>query len=355
MSDQHNKLYTMSNIQLSVIVFRSNIKNALACGQIYLNITPDFQRQYDAWDIKLKTRFIETILIGRAMNPIWTIFNPHDNSEEILDGMHRLRTAIDFMNDVFVLNSKHFTQLSYNNYDKKRFKDLTIDDKNKIRNYNFMFNQLDSSYRTDINKRRDMYEILNRSSKTLNEFEFNKVLYNKFYSAIGDYKQPLNIFMAKKDKRGSGEMEIICLLALSSKLPNTWSSLPSLSNGWLMKSLGVTEQSINKFLTNNMINIVSKIELIKYIINMLTYKQLLLVNSEHFRQHMLLYKFIVTRIAFALRNIDALDKHKTDICATINNVLTTFTLTERQNLTRNTTLQREIIDRIDKYIHETLL
>ena len=98
----------MSSIPLSIINLRTNKEIAISTNQIYINKNPDFQREYEAWDDKLKTRFIETILIGRAMNPIWTISNPDDNSEEILDGMHRLTTALDYLNNKFMLNSKYF-------------------------------------------------------------------------------------------------------------------------------------------------------------------------------------------------------------------------------------------------------
>ena len=75
----------MSSIPLSIINLRTNKEIAITTNQVFINKNPDFQREYEAWDDKLKTRFIETILIGRAMNPIWTILNPADNSEEVLD------------------------------------------------------------------------------------------------------------------------------------------------------------------------------------------------------------------------------------------------------------------------------
>ena len=103
----------MTSISLSTINVRTNKETALAWGQTFINKNPDFQRDYEAWDDKLITRFIETILIGRAMNPIWTILNPEDNSEEILDGMHRITTAVDFLNNKFKLNGKYFTVLMF--------------------------------------------------------------------------------------------------------------------------------------------------------------------------------------------------------------------------------------------------
>ena len=70
----------MSNIPLSIINLRTNKETAFATNQIYINKNPDFQREYEAWDEKFKTRFIETILIGRAINPIWTILKPDEDS-----------------------------------------------------------------------------------------------------------------------------------------------------------------------------------------------------------------------------------------------------------------------------------
>ena len=76
---------TTENISLSIINLRTNKENAFAVNQVFLNKSPSFQRTYEAWDDKLKTRLIETILLGRAMNPIWTILNNDNHSEEILD------------------------------------------------------------------------------------------------------------------------------------------------------------------------------------------------------------------------------------------------------------------------------
>ena len=95
------------------------------------------------------------------MNPIWTILNPKNGQEDVLDGMHRLTTALDFLNDKFKINPKHFAELNTEDYyNKYYFKDFDEEEKAKIRNYKFIFNQLHSSYNTDANKRKTMYEIL---------------------------------------------------------------------------------------------------------------------------------------------------------------------------------------------------
>ena len=109
----------MENISLSIINLRVNKETALTSNQTFLNKSPSFQRSYEAWDDKLKTRLIETILLKRAMNPIWTVLNDVDESEEILDGMHRLTTALSFLNNEFCLNKQYFTTLNSDLYNKK--------------------------------------------------------------------------------------------------------------------------------------------------------------------------------------------------------------------------------------------
>jgi len=101
----------METISLSIINLRVNKEAALAVNQTYLNKNPPFQRSYESWDDKLKTRFMESILLGRATNPIWTVLNDEDGSEEILDGMHRISTALAFLNNEFCINKLYLTSL----------------------------------------------------------------------------------------------------------------------------------------------------------------------------------------------------------------------------------------------------
>ena len=53
----------MEIVSLSIIKLRSERENAETTNQTFLNLSPDFQRDYEAWDLKMKTRFIESIQI----------------------------------------------------------------------------------------------------------------------------------------------------------------------------------------------------------------------------------------------------------------------------------------------------
>ena len=111
----------MENISLSIINLRTNKETAIAASQVYINKSPDFQRCYEAWDDKLRTRFIESMLLNRATNPIWTVLNDEEESEEILDGMHRITTALSFLNNEFSINKNYLLSLDGELYHKKKF------------------------------------------------------------------------------------------------------------------------------------------------------------------------------------------------------------------------------------------
>lgn len=340
-------------INLSMINVRINKETAIATHQIFLNKNPDFQREYDAWDDKLKTKFVETMLEGRSMNPIWTILNPEDNSEEILDGMHRITTATDFINNEFKLKARYLSNPAYKKYDKKTFEDLEPDDQNNIRNYNFIFNCLDSSYRTDINKRKDMYEILNRSTKTLNDYEFNKVLYNVFFELISSHKLDFSkLFDNFKDARGKHECEIIQLLILSDDLNDKkWSSLSNLQKWYLENTIGKTENDVNSFLEKNKEKIKKKLEFLSKITKRLHDENIISEDKKTCKKFYVPYKFMISRLAYKLKNISYFNRFIDDILNDFKiNILNDDLQTKLDCKSRNAVFQRKLINFIDEII-----
>ncbi|MDO9617241.1 MAG: DUF262 domain-containing protein [Pseudomonas sp.] len=59
-----------------------------------LKINPEFQRLF-RWDITRKTRFIESILLSIPIPPIF-VFQDKDGSWELIDGLQRLSTILEF-------------------------------------------------------------------------------------------------------------------------------------------------------------------------------------------------------------------------------------------------------------------
>lgn len=342
------------SLPLTIINLRTNRENAIATNQVYLNKNPDFQREYESWDDRLKTRFIETILVQRAMNPIWTILNPQNDSEEVLDGMHRLTTALDYLNNRFKLNSKFFTdQQRGQKYDKKKFEDLSPDDQHRIRNYNFTFNQLDSSYRTDANKRRDQYEILNRSSRTLNEYEFNKVIYVKFYNIISLAKDDLKHFIRLEDKRGDIETEIIDFIVLSNVLPKSWQSISPLRSNFYQDTLGSTEESVEYYLQNNEVVIKDKLDMTKKIVRHLENNSFFSKSKKEFKTLYVPYKFIISRLLYKFNtDISLFNRHIQYILKEISKIISGDIQETLKCKTRNAAFQKKFINTIDNIINK---
>lgn len=342
----------MENISLSIINLRTNKETALAASQVYINKSPDFQRCYEAWDDKLRTRFIESMLLNRATNPIWTVLNDDEESEEILDGMHRITTALSFLNNEFTINKIYLLSLDGDKYHKKTFKDLDTDDKAKIRNYNFIFNKLDSTYRNDRNKLRDMYEILNRSSKTLTDYEFNKVILMPFYEIISKQKQiysALNFFQ-KKDIRGNIDVEIIEMLILSYDLPNCWSSITNLTDGWIKDNIGQTNESVTEFVKKNDIDIENRLNLMYKIIKDFISINLFLINGKESKKYYLIYKFIISRCCHLIKSYPLFNRISSQLKSSFGEILSESVIKGN----RNATFQKNIINKIDKIITDIL-
>ncbi|WP_417512942.1 DUF262 domain-containing protein [Marinobacter sp.] len=60
-----------------------------------LKINPEFQRLF-RWDDTRKTRFIESILLGIPIPPIF-VFQGEDGGWELIDGLQRLSTILEFV------------------------------------------------------------------------------------------------------------------------------------------------------------------------------------------------------------------------------------------------------------------
>jgi hypothetical protein len=348
----------MENISLSIINLRADKEKALAANQIHLNTSPDFNRKYESWDDMMKTRFVESLLLGRATNPIWIVLNDEEDTEEILDGMHRITTALAFLNNVFSITGKYLMSLEKEQYDKKKFNDLDTDNKSRIRNYSFLFNKLDSSYRKDKNKLKDMYELLNRSSMTLNDYEFNKVILNPFYEIISKYKPDFvksRFFDKDKDSRGNIDAQIIEMVVLSEDLSSSWSSINHLKDQWIKYKIGETAEDVEEFLKKNTIEIEDKMSFMIKIINQFYQKNLFSKNKKTFKKFFLIYKCIISRCCHFIPSIALFNRIADGITEEIQKELLIDNIQNKLGCnSRNATFQKKILEKIDGIIQAPL-
>lgn len=349
----------METVALSIINLRTNEETALVHNQRFINLDPAFQRDYSAWDDLMMNRFIESILLKRATNPIWTVLNRENGSEEILDGMHRLKTALNFLNNRFPLKKSCLSVLDGEKYHNKSFKNLDEDDKDKIRNYGFIFNRLDSSYRDDLNKLKDMYEILNRSSQTLNNYEFNKVLLKPFYDIVSAIKPRFiqtGFFKFEKDSRGNVDNVIIEMLSLASPLPESWSSVTSLMDEWINKTIGTTAEAINDYIRMNGTTLTSKLEFMCKITDFFKKNGLIVDETRQFKKLYLPYKLIIARCTYLINDISLFNRVASELIVKFKSEITECDIQVKLNCkTRNAQFQKKVIQLIDRLIREEIM
>ena len=123
------------DLKVSQIKCQTQHEVASSTGGEYINVQPPFQREYEAWDDRMKTRLIESILINRRMNPIWLILNPVPDElgntvYDVLDGMHRIRTVLGFIDNEYKLIGRHFSNKDIGQkHDNIYFRDMDVDTK----------------------------------------------------------------------------------------------------------------------------------------------------------------------------------------------------------------------------------
>lgn len=92
--------------------------NQMLKDEMYLNINPSYQRR-TRWDKKKKSLLIESLLMNIPIPPVF-LFEKDYNSYEVMDGLQRLSTIQDFLNDDLKLSSlEYWTELN-----GKRFSEL---------------------------------------------------------------------------------------------------------------------------------------------------------------------------------------------------------------------------------------
>jgi hypothetical protein len=344
---------------LASINVRCNEETALSQQQVFLNINPPFQREYESWDNKLKTRLVETMLIGRAINPIWVVFNDEEDTEEVLDGMHRLTTALNFLNNKFEIG-KDLMELDISIFQGKYFKDLPSEQKNKIRNYHFAINKLDSSYKKDPQKLHDMYELLNRSSKTLNDFEFQKPLLQPFYELIQKYSKNFFesiIFRGKESKRGKIEEELGKCLAMSEYSVGNFSSINDMYKRWKARMFGqngkITADGVKKGMVEYASHLSERLDRIKHV--MTVYDSMNLFNHE--KRSTIEYIVMINRSVALIQTNDRFSRNSAILCEKFSSFLGNAEKNQEKdekNENRNSAFQAKLIEQIDGMINTVI-
>ena len=197
---------------------------------------------------------------------------------------------------------------------------------------------------------------MNRSSRTLNDYEFNKVLYGKFFDIISLYKDELkSLFFKVYDKRGELQTEIIDVIVLSNELPNSWSSVNSIRDKYYEDTLGNSESAVDNYIKDNEEIIKNKLNMIKKIITTLKDNKFFSENKKNFNKYYLPYKFIISRLLYKFKtDISIFNRHIMDIIEKFKIEITDVDIQEKLECkSRNAVFQKKLIILIDSIINSS--
>ncbi len=342
--------------KLSTIYARTNKEFAKQLSESWLNTNPEWQREFEKWETKKYTHLIEAMLVGQMLNPIWTIDNDIDGCEDVLDGMHRLTHAILFLTDKLQLGAE-FDTLDADKYKGKYFRDLDYVDQQKIRNYTFYINRLDSSYNDD-EKRRQMWEKLNSYSKPLKQFEIDKMVLINLYKLIRPFTEDITstfIYPKETSKHGQLETDFLTLIALSEKIVPTFSSLNNLYQKWQRTNLGKTKAEVDAAIQQKQeeLLLVSKL-IVKY--TKLFEEYDLIPEDDDKKTNLILPgRIIVARCVAHIQRQELFSRHVEELVERFREEVLIQVRDNNLGCTqKNANFQKKIINTVDKIITETL-
>lgn len=87
--DAAKRTVNTDTVQITI----GEVSNMYAANE--LNILPDFQRLF-RWSSERKSNFVESILIGIPIPPVFAYEN-EDGTWELIDGLQRTSTLLEFM------------------------------------------------------------------------------------------------------------------------------------------------------------------------------------------------------------------------------------------------------------------
>lgn len=140
---------------------------------------PPYQRDY-VWSHDLKCKFIESLILGIPMPPLFAFTLDETGNMELIDGVQRLTTIKEFVNNKFKITNLDLLD-GLNGY---KFKDLHPSRQRKFKDLGlriFVFSE-----KADAGIRADIYNRINSTGKKLTDSEIRKGAFmnNTFYSFI---------------------------------------------------------------------------------------------------------------------------------------------------------------------------
>lgn len=248
-------------IEIALSKFRGknfDYKNHLEGSSVIF--IPEYQRDY-VWKNDMKCKFIESLMLGIPMPPLFAFTLDDSGNMELIDGVQRLTTIQDFVDDKFKISKLDLLD-KLNGF---KFKDLHPSRQRKFRDLSlriFVFSE-----KADAGIRADIYNRINSTGKKLTEAEIRRGAFmnNSFYDfvlEISEGKTFNKMFTSAKDSsklRGEKEELISRFFAYSDRYKEFVHSVKLFINAYIIdkgKSFGEREKEIKKAEFENVMDFV---------------------------------------------------------------------------------------------------
>lgn len=183
-------------------------------GSLYI---PEYQRAF-VWNEIEQSRFIESVLLGVPIQPVFAAVDPETGDLEIIDGSQRIRTIEAFVNNQLTLRGLDRLDI-LNGF---RFKDLAPARQSKFEIIDLRFHVI--TEKADDAIRADIFNRINTHGKALTRSEIRKGAFaGPFYDfvlACTDNLLFKRLCPVKDNSRGESEELILRFFAYSDEYLN---------------------------------------------------------------------------------------------------------------------------------------
>ena len=202
-----------------------------------LELSPDYQRKF-VWTLKQKSRLIESILI-RIPLPIFYIDSRNEDKWVVIDGLQRLTSIFNFIDNDFKLNNLEYLK----DLDGSRFKQLERKFQRRINEFQLLCNLVRPNTPPDIAF--NIFQRINTLGTKLEIQEIRNAMYlgqsTRFLEKLSVSEEFIKIASEKRMKSYKKHMEdhAIILRYLAFKITNYTEYDNNDMNAFLSKAMGL--------------------------------------------------------------------------------------------------------------------
>jgi len=184
-----------------------------------IDVAPDYQRHF-IWDEERQSQLIESIFLGIPVPSLFMATNK-DSSWEVIDGLQRLTTIVNFIGDETTIKriNKNGKKLKIENLEKlDTLNGLVFEDLSKSLQLGFTTRPIRVTVlndRSDFNLRYDLFERLNTGGVTLHPQEIRNCVYvgefNDFVKKCVENENFKSVVKLTKTAEKTGNLEELVL------------------------------------------------------------------------------------------------------------------------------------------------